>query len=101
MKLPAAIEVGPLTYTVSEKRDDELFGLTDKFALTIMIEQRQADSQKRVTLLHEVLHAVVFTVDLDLDYEPEVLEPIVTRMAAQLLDVLRVNPDVVAYLVAP
>jgi hypothetical protein len=57
---------------------------------------RQADPRARVavTLLHEVVHAIFKIAGLPNEKE----EDTVTRLSPLLLDTLRRNPDLVAYL---
>ncbi len=112
MKPPAHVQVGPFRYRVTSKqatldavrRDDPtLFsGRTDTAALRILLDLNQCDAADtvRVTLLHEVLHAVWSLVGLDVDIDDNVEEQIVNRMAPALLDVLQRNADLVAFLAA-
>ena len=103
--LPSSIHVGPHRFAVT---DDETaynrktvedgaktWGFIEYGGLQIILEPHQAEAHKRTALLHEVLHAVE---DLS-DWEHPDTETFVRRIAAPLLDVLRRNPELVAYLI--
>ncbi len=108
MKLPRRIHVGPHIYSVvcdaaamaAECRDagEDLVGRCSHRTLTIHIEPDQARSQMRDTLLHEVLHAVANMTALDGEWGDEREEEVILRLAPALLDVLRRNPRLVAFL---
>lgn len=108
MKLPRRVHVGPHTYRVVcdavamavECRDagEDLVGRCSHRTLTIHIEPDQAASQMRDTLLHEVLHAVANMTALDGEWGDEREEETILRLAPALLDVLRRNPRLVAFL---
>jgi hypothetical protein len=108
VKLPRRIHVGPHIYSVvcdaaamaAECRDagEDLVGRCSHRTLTIHIEPDQARSQMRDTLLHEVLHAVANMTALDGEWGAEREEEVILRLAPALLDVLRRNPRLVAFL---
>lgn len=110
MKPPRKIHVGPHTYRVvhdsaamnAECRDagTDLLGRCSHIEQKIHIEPKQHPSQKRDTVLHEVLHAVASLTALSSDWGDEREEEIVLRLTPALLDVLRRNPRLVAYLTA-
>jgi len=104
-KLPNVIHIGPVTYDVKLVRKLDVLGETDcdNSEITIL-RTGQSRSSKRVTLLHEILHAVIgeSAVRPDghhkLPYVQE--EALVSALAPWLTAVLRDNPAVVAYLTA-
>jgi hypothetical protein len=106
--LPATIEVGPFTYTVTtdrtdvleecHERDARLLGHTDNNTLAIWIAPDYPAGAKRDTILHETLHAILHVTHLDADIEDD--EAFVRRLTPPLLDLLRSNPELVAYLTA-
>jgi glycerol-3-phosphate dehydrogenase len=59
----------------------------------IEVANYQCDEQKRDTLLHEIMHGV------DHEMHCNMSEAMIRRMATGLLQVLRHNPDLVAFLV--
>lgn len=110
-RLPETIEVGPNVYDV---RPDELerlrlehaeqkslAGHTDHNHLYILIDATIAPAQVRDTVLHETLHTLAFLSGLGFEWGTQREEEIVRRLSPLLLDVLRRNPALVAYLCAP
>jgi hypothetical protein len=105
---PAHVDVGPYRYTIvvdeltirraeNEERA-RLHGRTEHSRLTIELDPSLPAVKEREVLLHEILHTVAEMVGVrsDLGFNRE--ESVIMRMAPALLDVLRRNPDVVAYL---
>lgn len=104
MGLPDEVVIGPLTYRVTTDRatinqaavDSQLtfyanirFGETD-----ILIDDKQTPAHQRMTLLHEVLHGCFHVTMLDKKWE----ETAVRLLTGPLLDTLRRNPELVAFL---
>ncbi len=110
MKLPKRIQVGPFTYTVVVDKAamdalcragrTELLGRCDEAQLTIHVEPDQADGQKRDTVLHETLHALVASTGLAEQLDGDLEELIVRALSTAVLDTLRRNPKLVAFLLA-
>ena len=106
---PKAVQVGPYRYTVEcdqaaidragQEMGGNLAGHANHAALRIDLAPDLARDYEAETLLHEVLHGVFCVTGIGRDFR-DAEEPIVARMAPMLLDVLRRNPDLVAYLVA-
>lgn len=66
MMMPSKIKIGSQIWDVSEQSrktayDDEVFGYTSSKDFTIVLDQGLALGVKRVTLLHELMHAIRFT----------------------------------------
>lgn len=107
IEIPQTVEIGPFTYDISIDPADidalgaSLFAAIDPTSLLIALEPAQDQGQMRDSLLHEILHGTTFVAGLDVDIEPEVLEDVIRRMSPILLGVLRDNPDLVSFLVAP
>lgn len=109
-KLPAAIIVGPYRYEVTadelarlrveHAEQKVLSGHSDHDALRINVDTGPAVAAdtSRDTVLHEVLHAIAFLSGLSSDWGTQREEEIVRRLSPLLLDVLRRNPALVAYL---
>lgn len=112
-ELPAVVVVGPYRYTVdtdelarlriehAEAR--QLSGRTDHDLLRIYVDTTEAAAidTRRDTLCHEVLHCLAFLAGLSAEWGSEKEEAAVRRLSPLLLDALRRNPDLVAYLLAP
>ena len=104
--IPSLIEVGPYTYKVDDgelgllrkEREFEtgLYGYTDHLGLVIGIAPGVAEDNQTETLLHEVLHCIIRLMGLDWSTEDE--EKIIKRLSPLLIDTLRRNPGLVAYL---
>lgn len=108
---PASITFGQVDYTVhadeQRARDAQVaFGFTVMKHAAIVLNLAQAPAQLRATLLHETLHAICFAIGVTkggysalLDDGAE--ERLVHPFATLLRDVLRRDPALVAYLLAP
>lgn len=91
--IPKAITVGPHTYKVRRVRKlVEDLGLCSYDTATVSIRQGMGASKTREVLLHEVLHACGYPSLCDKD------EEFVDTIAPALLQVLRSNPELLAYL---
>lgn len=109
-EIPESIEVGPFTYTVTTdelaRRRAEgaekslLNGHTDCEQLTIIVDPAIAPAMLRDTVLHETLHAIADVTGLGHEWGVEKEETIIRRLSPVLLDVIRRNPALVAYLTA-
>ncbi len=75
-------------------------GSTDKDELLIALDARLPASRQRETLLHEVLHAAWGSTSLRSTGAHEHEEVVVDALAPVLLDALRRNPALVAFLLA-
>ena len=105
MPLHKQVHIGPLTYTIVTDRavinqatvDSQVtFYANIRFTETdILIDPNQAPPHLRITLLHEVLHACFHVTMLDKKWE----ETAVRLLTGPLLDALRRNPELVAFLV--
>lgn len=109
---PRRIKVGTVTYRVSDTAEDWTaatdatgkVGETDHTAGLIRLKPGMAPHVLRITLWHEVLHAIMWAVLGGLkwdhlgDDEDAREEFIVARMEHPTLAVLRDNPGLVAYL---
>ena len=99
---PSPVKVGAFRYTVSEEpiphEEQPAWGLTEPRSERITLEPGQSPNFKRDTFLHELLHACLFASGMPLGHEEE--ERIVSALTPILLDTLRRNPAVVAYLMS-
>lgn len=92
---PKNVVVGTLTYSVGVAPTLLEWGFIDYRAQKIVLADDAEVERRRITLLHEVLHACTEQVNLK-DNDDE--ETFVSRVSPLLLQVLRENPDLVAYL---
>jgi hypothetical protein len=109
---PRRIRVGTVTYRVSDTPEDwqhasdavNKVGETDHMAGVIRLKPGMAPSVLRITLWHEVLHAIMWSVlggprwDHLGDDPDDREEYVVARLEHPTLAVLRDNPGLVAYL---
>lgn len=109
-KVPSVIIVPPLTYTLVKDKaainaaqvasKTALFGETDHEALTITLAPDIAVEKERVVVLHETLHGCNSVAGIIEDLGVDDEERFVLRLAPVLLNVLRSNSALVAYLTA-
>lgn len=117
LRIPSEIRVGTVTYHVTVEPEDWMriehatqkkgyYGHTDPKAATIYLNPESAPEQNRLTLWHEVLHALHETVMgspswQGLSEDPHAAEErVVLRWEHPTLAVLRDNPALVEYLTA-
>lgn len=108
MNTPTHVRVGPYTYTVKvdaerikeleKESDTDLYGITTHGHLEIVLQPDVADMVLRETLLHEILHAVLFNTGLSDRMTDKAEEHMVRALSPALFSLLRENPDLVRYL---
>lgn len=108
MKPPKTVEIGPHTYRVvvdknavahdSVRNGSEVLGYCTTAEQRISIQPDQGPSMLRDTVLHEVLHALFDLTGLAGTHSDDDEERIIRPFATALLDCLRRNPTLVAYL---
>ena len=102
MTLPTHVQVGPIRYSLAvdqaaiDHTGSGKAGNTNHPLQTILLSSEQGPDQEADTVLHEVLHACLHQSDGELSVEQE--ERLVLSLAPLLLDTLRRNPELVAYL---
>ncbi len=100
MTLPKVIYVGTADYEVKQKGQLDLLGETRSEHAEILIRRKQAPSVKRETLMHELLHAIIYASGMvhhfKLDHDTE--EELVSALSPWILQLLRDNPYLVEYL---
>jgi hypothetical protein len=102
--IPEHIAVGPLSYAVSEDQSAHdrasvaegraTWGIIQYGSERILLDPEQSPGHKRMALLHEVLHACWHLTDRAHDDD----EAACLALSGPLLDTLRRNPTLVAYL---
>jgi hypothetical protein len=77
MILPETQQIGGLILDIAEEGPnsvlygDRAYGLTDFAKQTITIRSDMADGMKKVTLVHECLHAIFLSCGINLDHAEE------------------------------
>jgi hypothetical protein len=109
MSTPTSVRVGPYTYVVKvdkdrikeleKESDTDLYGITTHGLLEIVLQPDVADMVLRETLLHEVLHAVLFNTGLSDRMTDKAEEHLVRALSPALFGLLRDNHNLVQYLI--
>lgn len=104
--LPPTIRIGPLVFRVTDDRAVHNQGVVDDLHDTygrirysqelIILDPNQTDAHKRIALLHEIMHGCWHLGDRSHKND----EKAIRSLCAPLLDVLRRNPDLIAFLLA-
>lgn len=104
--LPTSARLGPFEYRISDKRadwkrlkidPDTHWGYTHHDTSTILLNPKMPDTLRRVTLLHELLHAGAFSGGVH-DGRKRTEEEWVSLAAPRLLDCMDRSPDVARFL---
>src|SRR4051812_13625827 len=99
MKRPESVVIMGLRFRVEERPRDEIqqsaMGHSALRQQILAISSEQHPQQERDTLLHEVVHMLLRTLDLD-GHRAD--ERFVNTFTTGLLDTLRRNPELVSYL---
>lgn len=102
-QLPAIVTVGPYRYDIVEDdgriADEGANGKHYPDRLTIVYSTDPHPAKLQEVILHELMHALLTMAGLDQDLDEDHTEAVARRVTPWLLDVLRSNPDLVAYLV--
>lgn len=97
-----SVKVGPHSYAIrTDRRASDDYGETFLDRCEIVVSSKQGPSQRRETVLHEILHACSSLTGLRVEMGEGWDESMCTRMAPVLLDVLRRNPRLVEFLTEP
>ncbi len=108
MPLPERVTIGPIVYNVANDiatyaqsvvdTNEQVYGRVNYGDVQIILDPKQHDQHKRVALLHEIIHACWHVTD---PLDPNCCEEMAVRaITGPLLDTLRRNPDLIAYLLA-
>lgn len=111
--LPSHVDVGPYRFEILCDDDaharavrdhgDDLWGLTQQREQRITLCPAQHEDHRRVTLLHELLHAVCHATGAELlldEIDDDAEERLIQLLAPAVTTLMRANPDIVAYLTA-
>lgn len=103
LKLPAVIRIGNHPYRVKASKgpidgrsEGNLLGRSTYRDSLIEVDVTTSASQVRDTLLHEVLHSVLYEAPHGLNHAKE--ERVVQALTGTLLGVLRSNPEFLEFL---
>lgn len=109
-KLPASIQIGPYLVTVTRGQaaidrqsitsGSRLAGHFDPEAQRITLDPALGPDMLAETLLHEVMHGVSEAVGKPLGTDGEDEERMIRALAPVLLDTLRRNPSLAAFLLS-
>jgi hypothetical protein len=112
MARPESVQIGPIRYRITDREDDwhawekdgnrqqrKMAGAAWNTKALILVNADDDVQQQRVTVLHEIIHALV---DMFTSYkqpkDKETEEGWIGTIDAGLLDVLRRNPNLVTWL---
>lgn len=108
MSHPETVVIGPLVYTVASdvstyaqavvEHNEQVYGRIQHSEGRIILDPKQQEQHKRIALLHEVLHGCWHTTDPLDPHDCE--ERAIRTLSGPLLDTLRRNPALVAYLLS-
>lgn len=109
MSTPTRVKVGAYTYTVKvdadrikeleKESETDLYGITSHGILEIALHPTVAPMVMRETLLHEVLHAVLYNTGVADRMTDKNEEHLVRALSPALFALLRDNPALIQYLV--
>ncbi|MCK9601020.1 MAG: hypothetical protein M0R06_18400 [Sphaerochaeta sp.] len=105
--VPESVQIGPVSYRVEHsaeainalrvaENDAAMRAEIRYSAAVITIDPKLAISQKRLSLVHEILHGILCGLGMHVINN----EDVVTPVANSLLDTLRRNPDLAAYVLS-
>ena len=92
--IPTTVDIFGKPYRVEVKAEMSDYGECKHDECLLEIGAHQCDTQKRDTLLHEIMHGIEHELNIT------VTEKAVRMMATGTLAVLRQNPALVAFLLA-
>jgi hypothetical protein len=105
--LPDHVDLGPHRYTIDASheaatllREDGSNGDSRPDRHLIRLDIDRPHTAVAVTLLHELVHCAWQHTNLRVDHDPDHEERIVTALAPLLLEAVRRNPTLTAYLTA-
>jgi hypothetical protein len=106
--MPDQVLVGPYRYTVvlsqpavdaaSREASAHLCGSADHLAQKISLSPKLGPDARAEVLLHECIHAIFEQTKLDAGLKFDVAERLVEVLGYSVLDLLRRNPKLVAFL---
>ncbi len=96
VSMPAAVKIGPHTYTVIRSYRKGANGYCDMDGLKLAVQPRLRRTKAQEVLLHEIMHALTHPTLCGGGQFTD--EEFVTGVTPLLLQVLKDNPDLISYL---
>ena len=103
-QLPSHVQVGPMRYSLKvdqaavNETSPIAFGRTRNRQQSIVLSEGQGPDQEADTVLHETLHACFMVAGINNRMSDTLEEETINSLSPLLLDTLRRNPELVAYL---
>lgn len=99
-KPPKVLYVGPTDYLIKLKTRLDLLGETDSNESMIYLRRKQSDSTMRGTLVHELMHAIIFESGIAkvMSWNNETEEEFVSVVSPWVQAVIQDNPALLDYL---
>jgi hypothetical protein len=88
MTIPSRVKIGPGYWAVAYAPLNEAYGLCDEERRTILIRQGMDPMMTQVTLWHEMIHAMLYTLGF-----PKHNERVVDGLAYQMVALLKDNKE--------
>ena len=98
MKPPRTVDIGPTRYRVVMGKEDMVHRGTFKTYDGIELRSKMPKDMEAEVLLHEVLHAIMYTFGEYVNLKKKDEERVVSNLSTSLATVFRQNPRLVKYL---
>lgn len=102
MSLPKRVLVAPHWYELQHDEESmnavDLFGHCDNDNGVIRYSKKQSFSQLQETVVHELIHALLFQTELEHLFNDDQKEQLCRGLAPRILALLQQNPRLVAWL---
>lgn len=99
IKLPHTIRIGPYQFNIKRvgciKKREAAWGMTNSWKSTIKIKRSLLPQNQAVVLMHEIVHALLWTCG---EYELNQNEAFVDRFSEMLIGALWHSPGLLRYL---
>jgi hypothetical protein len=96
MELPPSVLIGGKTYEITTVPEGDCYGMCDFDIQTITIRDGCHPQQRLDTVLHEIIHGIIYEGDLYHAIKKE--EALVRPLASSLTAVLLNNPALMAFI---
>lgn len=108
-KMPKEVTVGPYRYQIKNDKSSmdsakvrfeslEAIGFTSTHEQCIYVDPELADDMRSEVLLHEILHTICEATGINTSFDEEKEEQFIATVSPLLLDTLRRNYEVAAFL---
>lgn len=92
---PEVVRILGRDYTIDFTDDINSLGLCDPEVCEIAIREGMHPVEEADTVLHEILHGLMFTMHVGLSFNKE--EEVVSRLSTGLMQVMQDNPELLTY----